>query len=488
MSNTKHSNRSVSVVFLLAEMVGQASVIMASLKAYGDLLKAMATTRDSLKDSSAMRFFEALSTLFTTWAAIIEQNAYQVKILLLKSFWQTIKQQNNTLPSKDSVLIEKLSGLFAKVAFLVDKCSKALKPPNCPPLGFSLSMHASMAHQRRSWEREETPCNLWRGRRCISNVFCKKTHIGRGVSAYPGPILDSVWLGLGEAGHHRPHYKACKGRIFSKFALEITKAFEFCSLSSAPPAPLLTMATYASASGALPAPSVSHPLAAATTGVPTPAQPKPKPKALVVHVTALKDLTKILRVVFSMVVSNFFHHCNKGDVKTWVRGELQHTGKGPNKVVSLNWHKGRVNVYVHFQTQPMFAICNRLNQKAGWLANMQGTACMASVDFYTSHHMACTERVANLTINTTCEHVYYANCDSVKHTLSSQKCPFSRCAGDRNAKWSFSKNLAKFTAAEMLQRSCHYDGAIAVNLEHCCRQSGKIVEASEQDDVMQNNN
>ncbi|KAI0783905.1 hypothetical protein BC629DRAFT_1594035 [Irpex lacteus] len=154
---------------------------------------------------------------------------------------------------------------------------------------------------------------------------------------------------------------------------------------------------------------------------------------------------------------------------------------------SAGWCKKKLRVFGFEHTiqrhdvTPRVPLCDRC-----WHWQHPGTSCkqpklfcaMCSLPHLTTDHPRfcihpdCKKaRLETLEVRTDCKHVYCANCDSMEHAPSSRDCPFSRHAGDKDAKQWFSKNQAKFSAQEMHQRGRAYDGKVAVDVEKRRRQS-----------------
>lgn len=154
---------------------------------------------------------------------------------------------------------------------------------------------------------------------------------------------------------------------------------------------------------------------------------------------------------------------------------------------SAGWCKKKLRVFGFDHTierhdvTPRIPLCDRC-----WHWQHPGSSCKQSKLFCakcslphltTDHPRFCihpdckSARIETLEVRTNCEHVYCANCDTMEHAPSSRDCPFSRRAGDKDAKQWFTKNQAKFSAQEMHQRGRSYDGKVAVDVEKRRRES-----------------
>ncbi|EKM48516.1 uncharacterized protein PHACADRAFT_108819 [Phanerochaete carnosa HHB-10118-sp] len=155
--------------------------------------------------------------------------------------------------------------------------------------------------------------------------------------------------------------------------------------------------------------------------------------------------------------------------------------------VSEGWCKKRLRVFgvehsiQRHDTTPRVPLCDRC-----WHWEHTGGSCRAAKLFCSrcslphvdvDHARFCVHpdcqqaRLDTLVVRTSCSHVYCASCDSVDHAPSSRECPYSRRAGDRDAKKWFSRHPAAFSAQDMRQRGKMYDGEVAVETEKQHRQA-----------------
>ncbi|EKM56354.1 uncharacterized protein PHACADRAFT_193971 [Phanerochaete carnosa HHB-10118-sp] len=289
-------------------------------------------------------------------------------------------------PSDNLALMEQLSGIAAKVSSLTNKCQKALDAPAHPPMGLQGSLHASARTALEQNRGKKCPAIFLSDPPAPSELPAKRQATDGESQRVQDPhaiLRDWKWGKIAAIG---PLMDACKGCMPPESALALTKIFEFRPRKSGPPPGVPTPATYAATtSGQLQTGGTQPPSARPPTPAPTKAasaQPKPKLKALVVHVAASWELTKILQVVFSTVVTNLAHRREEGDVCIWVCDWLQHIGEEPNEVIGLNWHNGGVHVDIRFQSRLTVAMHDSLNKGADWFANTTGVTCAATVNFY----------------------------------------------------------------------------------------------------------
>ncbi|KAI0696354.1 hypothetical protein BC835DRAFT_1414333 [Cytidiella melzeri] len=292
------------------------------------------------------------------------------------------------VPSNNSVLMEHITGISAKVLLLVDQWHKGQAPPPQPNRIFA-SIHAPHSDEKQAGGKSK---------KMAFQLRLTDSGITTAHSSLPLDVLNTFgWL-----------YKKCPAApaIFgeeqpAKWQASTNEAqqvqdpyaiprdWDWDKISAISPLMkghsgrpcLIPTRLYATATAA-PANPAGQP-----QGPPNPAAKatppaQTKPKAPVVHVPAPKDSTKLLQVAFSTAVSNLTHQQNELDVREWAWGILAHYGEEANNVFGLHWHDGGVHVDIRFQTRPTVASCNYLGQELEWFANIQGSARTATIDFY----------------------------------------------------------------------------------------------------------
>ncbi|KAI0688238.1 hypothetical protein BC835DRAFT_1419348 [Cytidiella melzeri] len=614
------------VTDFLEKTANQLSSIQFNMISLGDdLLERRIKEAASDVGSDVGTFSRRLGELFAFWAEYIQGQELQLRLLFpnivrereaqrvelvnqVQALTARLSAAEAALPSNDSILMEHITGIAAKVSSLADQWHKGQSLPPQTNGSFA-SIHAPGSDERqaggKSKKRPATPAIF--GDEQPAKRQASATEAQRVQDPYAVP-RDWDWEKINAIS---PLMKVCKGRIPPESALAITKAFEFRLRSTTAHPTTVPTESYASAAAA-PGTPAGQPQGPSTSPAKSKPPPPPKPKAPVVHVPAPKDQTKLLRVVFSSAITNLSHRRSEVDVRGWVRETFARHGDEANEVCGLHWHEGGVHVDIRFQTRPTVAARDHLGQGLDWLANTQGSARTATIDFYTpitrlevralrthnpatqqelsaediisaikqenawisecvlthiqsprpfwidsrggsgtfvfavydnrdgsvsagwckrrlrvlgGEHVLCRHdlttrvplcdkcwhwqhpgsmcksgklfcakcslphlevdhprycvhpecqrtRLETLEVRTNCSHVYCANCDSTDHAPSSRECPFSKHAGERDAKRWFEKNPPKFSAHDLLKRGRSYDGEVAVDVEKRRRLSG----------------
>ncbi|KAI0693428.1 hypothetical protein BC835DRAFT_1415949 [Cytidiella melzeri] len=367
-----------SVVDTLLKTAHQFTSIRINMIALGDHLDKQ--IRETAPDigSDVSTFSRCLGELFDYWAghvqahdnqlqqlfpAVVRENEAQRLDLLvrIRDMAKRLKAAEAAIPSNNSVLMEHITGISAKVSSLADQWHKT-RVPSPQMNGIFASVHAPSPDKKQAGGKgKKRPAIFGEEQPAKRQASVSETQRMQDPYAI---LRDWDWEKISAISSLM---KVCNGRIPPESALAIAKAFEFRPREASPPSTLAPAGSYAAATAA-PAASAGQPQG--PPAPPTKASPpaQAKPKAPVVHVPARKDHTKLLHVP---------------DVCEWARGLFTRYGKEANEVCGLHWHEGGVHVDIRFQTRPTVAARDYLAQELVWLANVQGLSRTATIDFYT---------------------------------------------------------------------------------------------------------
>ncbi|KAI0684532.1 hypothetical protein BC835DRAFT_1422241 [Cytidiella melzeri] len=385
------------VTDFLEKTANQLSSIQFNMISLGDdLLERRIKEAASDVGSDVGTFSRRLGELFAFWAEYIQGQELQLRLLFpnivrereaqrvelvgqVQALTARLSAAEAAVPSNDSVLMEHITGIAAKVSSLADQWHKGQGHPP-PANGIFASIHAPSSDERpaggKGKKHPATPAIF--GEEQPAKRQASVTEAQRVQDPYAIP-RDWDWEKISAISSLM---KVCKGRIPPESALAIANTFEF-RLKGTPAHPTpVPQGSYAAAAAA-PAASAGPPSGSPASPAKPHASAQAKVKAPVVHVPAPKDHTKLLRVVFSSAIANLAHRRSEPDVREWARETLARYGEEANEVCGLHWHEGGVHVDIRFQTRPTVAARDYLSQGLDWLANTQGSSRSATIDFYT---------------------------------------------------------------------------------------------------------
>ncbi|KAI0682947.1 hypothetical protein BC835DRAFT_1311290, partial [Cytidiella melzeri] len=282
-----------SVSDFLVETADQFLSIQFNMIAMSDLLNHR--IRKLAPDIRSVPHDGQLRMLFSS--IVRDREARRVALLeQICAMAKRVETAEAAVPSNDSVLMEHITGISAKVSSLVDQWHKGqASPPQ--PNGIFASIHAPNPDKNLTGGK---------GKKCPATpaIFGKEQPTKQQALVNEAQRVQDPYAILRDWDWEKisaisPLMKACNSHIPAESALAITKVFEFCTRGTpAQPTPV-PMGLYTTATAA-PAAPAGQPQGHTTS----PTKPQPlahepsahaKPKAPVVHVPAPRDQTKLLQ-------------------------------------------------------------------------------------------------------------------------------------------------------------------------------------------------